>query len=316
MQKFVSLAVCFSILLVGYLQAEDVPFIELKGHTDIVYSAAFSPDGKRIVTGSADKTIRIWNAESGEELKRIGKTVMVFGASVNLSGHTDRIYSVTLSPDGKKILSGSWDNTTRIWDAETGKELKKMKHASSVFSVAFSPDGKKVVTGGRDKIVRIWDAETGKELKKLEGHTDCVSYVVFSPDGKQVFTWGYDRTTRTWDADTDSANFGMELKKVTEYTGLLPFIAFSPNGKKVVMRSFDEDTTATASILDAEVGKEWKEGAVGIYVPTPDGDFRAFFEPKRLEGHTDCICSVAFSSDGKKVLTGSADNTARIWTLE
>ena len=127
-------------------------------------SAAFSPDGKRIVTASQDKTARIWDAATG---KPIGEP---------LKGHEDAVMSAAFSPDGKRIVTASQDKTARIWDAATGKPIgEPLKgHEDAVMSAAFSPDGKRIVTASQDKTARIWDAETGKPIgEPLKGHEVC-----------------------------------------------------------------------------------------------------------------------------------------------
>src|SRR5882757_5959642 len=119
------------------------------GHSSGVISVAFSRDGSRIVSGSWDKTIRLWDAETGDP---IGKP---------LEGHSSRVESVAFSRDGSCIVSGSWDNTIRLWDAETGDPIGKPLegHSSGVNSVAFSPDGSRIVSGSSDNAIRLWDAE-------------------------------------------------------------------------------------------------------------------------------------------------------------
>ncbi|KIJ90136.1 hypothetical protein K443DRAFT_53745, partial [Laccaria amethystina LaAM-08-1] len=142
--------------------------------SQVMKAVAVSPSGKQIVSGSDDKSVRVWDASTGDELKV-------------LKGHTNSVRSVAFSPDGKQIVSGSDDKSVRVWDASTGNKLKVLKgHTDLVTSVAFSPDGKQIVFGSEDKSVQVWDASTGNELKVSKGHTDWVTSVAFSPDGKQI----------------------------------------------------------------------------------------------------------------------------------
>jgi len=165
----------------------------MEDHTGWVRSVAFSPDGKRVVSGSKDKTIRIWDAQTGHPVLE------------PLEGHTGWVWSVAFSPDGKRVVSGSSDNTICIWDAQTGHPvLEPLEgHTDPVLSVAFSPDGKRVVSGSEDRTIRIWDAQTGHPvLEPLKGHTDEVWSVAFSPDGKRVVSGSEDKTICIWDAQT------------------------------------------------------------------------------------------------------------------
>ncbi len=147
----------------------------LEGHTNSVTSVAFSPNGKQVVSGSGDQTVRLWDAATGAALQ-------------TLEGHTYSVTSVAFSPNGKQVVSGSGDKTVRLWDAATGKALQALEgHSGWVNSVAFSLDGKQVVSRSDDETVRLWDAATGKALQTLEGHS-AVSSVAFSPDGNLLPT--------------------------------------------------------------------------------------------------------------------------------
>jgi WD40 repeat protein len=117
-----------------------------------------------------------------------------------LKGHTNTVNSVAFSSDGTQIVSGSVDNSVRVWDASTGVELKELKgHTSWVYSVAFSSDGTRIVSGSSDNSVRVWDVSTGVELKELKGHTHRVNSVAFSSDGTRIVSGSSDNSVRVWD---------------------------------------------------------------------------------------------------------------------
>jgi WD40 repeat protein len=277
-----------------------------------VLSVAFSPDGRQVLTGSSAGTARLWDAQTGQELRRF-------------EGHMDSVNSVAFSPDGRQVLTGSGDNTARLWDAQTGQELRRFEgHTSWVRSVAFSPDGRQVLTGSSDKTARLWDAQTGRQLRRFKGHTRGVHSVAFSPDGRQVLTGSLDKTARLWDAQT-----GRQLRRFEGHTDWVRSVAFSPDGRQVLTGSWDK----TARLWDAQTGQELRrfEGHtdwVHSVAFSPDGrqvltgswdgtarlwDAQTGQELRRFEGHTRLVWSVAFSPDGRQVLTGSFDNTARLW---
>jgi WD40 repeat protein len=162
-----------------------------RGHTHWVSSVAFSPDGRRLVSGSHDNAVRVWDDQTGAEL-------------ACLRAHTEAVRSVGFSPDGRRLVSGSHDKTVRVWDYDAPlfcAELACLRgHTAGVHSVAFSPDGRRLVSGSNDQTVRVWDAQTGAELACLRGHTDTVGSVAFSPDGRRLVSRSSDQTVRVWDA--------------------------------------------------------------------------------------------------------------------
>jgi uncharacterized protein YjiK len=153
-----------------------------------------------------------------------------------LEGHTSRVLSVAFSPDGKQIVSGSGDNTARLWDATTGASLQILKgHIQDITSVAFSADGKQVVSGSRDKTARLWGAATGLLKQIFEGHTQDIWSVAFSPDSKQLVSGSHDNTVRIWDTAK-----GALLRTLEGYICWVRSVAFSPDGKQVVSASRDK----------------------------------------------------------------------------
>src|SRR5258706_456731 len=152
---------------------------------------AYSPNGRHIISGSYDHTIRIWDAKTG------------VAVGDPLKGHTGSVTSVAYSPNGCHIISGSYDHTIRIWDAKTGAAVGDPLegHTHSVTSVAYSPDGRHIISGSYDHTIRIWDAEAGTTAgKRLEGHTHSVQSIAYSSDGRHSVSGSGDNTTRVRDA--------------------------------------------------------------------------------------------------------------------
>src|SRR5258706_134110 len=154
------------------------------GHTEAVFSVAYSPSGRYILTGSVDKTARLWDAATGKEVRQF-------------TGHTGGVVSVAFSPDGSTILTGSLDSTARIWEVSSGKELQQFG-GHIAFSVTYPPDGCFVLTGSADKTAWVWDSTTGQEQRQFIGHADAVTSVAYAPDGRTALTGSADKTARLW----------------------------------------------------------------------------------------------------------------------
>lgn len=178
--------------------------LTLKEHNSPVVSVAFSPDGSRIA-GAGHQSVRVWDAASGQEALRLKAGMIVH----NIGSVWCGVYSVTFSPDGSRIAAPSSDDTVKVWDAVTGKEVTTLTgHSGNVLCVAFSPDGSRIATGGHGETVKVWDAASGEGALTLKGYRGPFHRVIFSPDGKRIAAAGGTTTWSTitvWDAGSGPA---------------------------------------------------------------------------------------------------------------
>jgi uncharacterized protein with WD repeat len=275
----------------------------------------FSPDGRRLASAGEDRTVRVWDAASGQEL-------------LSLKGHTGAVRSVCFSPDGRRLASAGSDQndqTVRVWDAASDQELLTLKgHTSPVWSVCFSPDGRRLVSAGLDSTVRVWDAASGQELLTLEGNTNGISGVCFSPDGRRLASGGHGGTVRVWDAAS-----GQELLTLKGHTAEIRGVCFSPDGRRLASAVDDR----TVRVWDAASGQELltlkgHTGWVSGVSFSPDGrrlvsagldstvrvwDAASGQELLTLKGHTGAVRSVCFSPDGRRLASAGNDQTVRVW---
>ena len=221
----------------------------MPGTRTLCRSASFSPDGRRILTSSLDKTARIWDAATGRELallkgtrscgdrgvfprwpaRRHGierGTARIWDAATGrqyliLSGHTDQVVAAAFSPDGGRIVTASLDKTARIWDAATGRQIQVLSgHADAVETAVFSPDGRRIVTASADRTARIWDAATGRQIEVLRGHADMLESASFSPDGNTLATASDDRTARIWPAQANAIGDQIDWAEAAQFDPL------------------------------------------------------------------------------------------------
>jgi WD40 repeat protein len=299
----------------GKPKTEIVPQI---AHLHSVNAVAFSPDGARVLSGSDDKTIKLWDVATGALLR-------------TFAGHSDRVTSVAFSPDGTHVLSGSWDGT-KLWDVATGALLRSFQgHTGAVTSVAFSPDGTRVLSGSagnNDKTLKLWDAATGALLRTFEGHSTGVTSVAFSPDGTRVLSGSYDKTLKVWDAAT-----GALLRTFEGHTEWVTSVAFSPDGTRALSGSADKTlklwNVATGASLRTIQGHSDRINSVafshdGTHVLSGSGSLADKENTLKLweaatgallrafEGRSTAVNAVAFSHHGTHVLSGSSDGT-KLW---
>jgi WD40 repeat protein len=254
-------------------------------HGAAVFGLAIRPDGEQLASCSQDGSVKIWDATTSRQLRAI-------------PAHANHARSIAFSPDSQRLASASWDGTVKVWDARTGRKLHDLRgHQGEVWSVTFSPDSKHLASGGGKHSqlgeVIIWDAAAGQAVRTLNGHTSSVYSVMFSPNGKRLASGGTDGMVKLWDAATGQEQLSLPGQDYQDYQVF--GVAFSPDGRLLV-------SCGGARTL-------WGDGQLKVW----DADTgKKLFD---LRGHTRGVWAVAFSPDGHRLASGSADQTVKLWDV-
>ena len=286
----------------------------LEGHDNAVFCVAVTPDGKMVVSGSMDNTLKMWDLETGQ-------------CRATLEGHEDHVRDVAITRDGKTVLSSARHTALKVWDVESATCVATLDTGdNNNWGVAVSVDGRKVVSAPSDLILGVWDLETGELKCRLESHTDSVRGVAISLDGRIAVSGSNDKTLKVWDLEASRCRLTL-----TGHSATTDGVAITPDDKTVVSGSLDR----TLKVWDLETGQcratfEGHTDSVNRVAITPDGkrvvsastdktvkvwDLASGHCLATFEGHSGGVYGLAITPDGKTVISGSADNTLRVWDL-
>lgn len=281
------------------------------GHRDAVRCCAFSPDGRTLISGSDDGTLKLWDTKSGACLR-------------NFVGHGDWVQCCAFLPDGRQLISGSKDATLRLWDSHSGVCLRRfVEHTGAVMCCAVTADGRQLLSGSEDKTLKCWDIQSASCLLSFSGHDGVVYGCAISGDGRHVLSGSSDRTLKLWDGQT-----GACLRSFDDHGGEVNACEFSTDARRIV-----SGADGLLKLRDAENGEclrdfvghfgqvfccAWSSDAGTLLSGGTDGTPRLWNTRSgecllRLVGHGSLVWACASSPDGKQLLSGSEDAELRLW---
>jgi WD40 repeat protein len=290
----------------------DTSLDTLPGRELHVRALAVTPNGRYVISGSDDKTLKVWDLESYKEI-------------AILPGHEDVVHTVAITMDGHRAVSGSDDKTLKVWDLESYKEITTLgRHEGAINALAVTPDGRRVISGSNDKTLKIWNLESYKEIITIDGHEGSVNALAVTPDGRRVIS-GSAGMLKVWNLESFK-----EITTLSRHEGVINALAVTPDGRYAISGS-----DRTLKVWDLKSYKEMTtlsghEGLVNALAVTRDGrltisgsddktlrvwNLESYKEITALIGHEERVRAVAVTPDGRRVISGSFEGAIKVWDI-
>jgi WD40 repeat protein len=257
----------------------------LAGHANGIEGLAFSPDGERLGSAGVDRTVRLWDVASGQEVLTYREHVQPLAVN-----------GLAFCAGGRRLTSVSVDGVVKVWEAATGQTVSTFQGGLWVSCVAFSRDGQWLALGGEDGAVEVYQADPWQEVRSLEAHLSVVRYLALSPDGRRLASSGDDRTLKVWDVTT-----GHEALLLDIHSGKATSLAFSPDGYRLASASVDK----SVKVSDGTPWVDSENGERGVLTPR-----------FTWTAHEHKVAEVAFSPDGRRLVSAGWDKTVKVWNLD
>lgn len=289
----------------------------LTGHARPIAAMAFSPDGRRLATGSKDKTVRLWDLESGRMLWARRE-------------HAAEVNSVAFSPEGRRLASAGDDGAIRLWNVDDGESLRTIAASDrGIRTIVFSPDGRRLASAGHDGTVRLWNPDTGETAGQWKAHDDSIMTLAYSPDGQRLATGGLDQSIRLWDPTSGRlartlAGHEAAVRSLTYAGDNVRLVSGGEDGRWILwdaatgepirnQHGHDDRVLAVAANSDGTtIATAGRGAAEGIRLwDAETGELRA-----TLPGHAAAIGALVFSPDGRTLASGGYDRVVKLWRVD